>query len=422
MRAYRSCPTMPTGGLLARCEACRRGLLLPLAAPWASGGPIRRGPRQPLARALLWLALPLSLAGSPPRCSAAGVFPGRDWLTASPQSQGVSAERLEEAMQYIQTNAGGPGATEALVVRHGYLIWKGSATDVQHSSWSCSKSFAATVLGLLIEDGRCTLDTKAVEFLPMIDDHHAAYADITVRHFATMTSGYDGVGGGYADRNMDGSATWFDPAPPLFAPGAAFSYWDDAQSQFGHVLTRAAGEPLADLLRRRVAEPIDMSNWQWGTHPAADGSHVANAASGVNLSASDLARFGLLWLNQGVWNGRRLLSAEWVREATRPQVPAKLPHGGYRAETDGRGIYGYNWWVNGIKPDGNRPWSAAPPGTFMARGFNNNVCIVVPEWGLVLVRMAATGDLGSRFDAFWDAVFAKLGPGIVTGPQGTGAE
>lgn len=260
----------------------------------------------------------------------------------------MNAAKLNEAMDYIQANSGGPGAAESVVVRHGYLIWKGSQADTQHSSWSCSKSFASTVLGLLIEDDRCTLDTRAANFLPKIADRYPAYADITLRHFATMTSGYDGVGGGYADKNMDGSSTWSDPAPPLFAPGSAFSYWDDAQSQFGHVLTLAAGEELGRYFKRRIADPIGMTNWHWGTH----------------------------------------------------------------ASADGRGIYGFNCWVNGIKPDGKRPWPSAPPRTFLARGFNNNVCFVVLEWDLVLVRIGTASEPGTRFDAFWDTVFTKLAPGI----------
>lgn len=348
---------------------------------------------------------------------AAGVFPDRGWQPASPESQGVNAGKLNEAMDYIEANAGGPGAAESLVVRHGYVIWKGSQTDVQHSSWSCSKSFASTVLGLLIEDGRCTLDTRAMKLLPRISERYPAYAEITLRHFATMTSGYDGIGGGYADKNMDGSPTWFDPAAPLFAPGSAFSYWDDAQSQFGCVLTMAAGESLGQIFKRRIADPIGMTNWQWGSLKTVDGLEVDNAASGVNLSASDLARFGLLWLNQGVWKDRRLLSASWIQQATQPQVPTNLPHGGYRVDADGRGVYGLNWWVNGIKPDGRRPWPAAPPKTYVARGFNNNVCFVVPEWDLVLVRMGTASEPGTRFDAFWDTVFGMLASGITPQPQ-----
>ncbi len=134
------------------------------------------------------------------------------------------------------------------------------------------------------------------------------------------------------------------------------------------------------------------------------------------LSASDLARFGLLYLNRGVWDGRRLLNASWIEQAPQPQVPASLPHGGYRADSDGRGIYGFNWWVNGIKHDGKPPWPSAPPKTFLARGFNNNVCFVVPEWDLVLVRMAETADPGTRFDGFWNAVFEKIASGIKSSP------
>jgi len=356
--------------------------------------------------------LAIMLAGAVSQLASAGVFPDKDWQQASPESQGINSEKLNEAMSYIQAKAGGPGAAEAIVVRHGYVIWKGSQADVRHSSWSCSKSFASTVLGLLIQDGKCTLDTKAATVVPKVAAQHPAYADITLRHFATMTSGYDGVGGGYADKNMDGSPTWFDPAPPLFPPGSAFSYWDDAQSRFGHVLTVVAGEPLSDYFKRRIADPIGMTNWQWGWRSPVEGVLVDNAAAGVEVSATDLARFGLLYLNRGTWKGKKLLDSKCVDEATKCQVPASLPHGGYRADTDGRGTYGFNWWVNGIKPDGKRPWPSAPPKTYLARGFNNNVCFVVPEWDLVLVRMAASDDPGTGFDAFWDTVFAKLAPGI----------
>ncbi len=113
-----------------------------------------------------------------------------------------------------------------------------------------------------------------------------------------------------------------------------------------------------------------------------------------------------------IWKGTKLLNPQWVDEATQCQVRAGLPHGGYRADTDGRGTYGYNWWVNGIKPDGKRPWPSAPPKTYLARGFNINVCFVVPEWDLLLVRMAKSDDPGTGFDAFWEAVFARLAPGV----------
>ena len=147
---------------------------------------------------------------------------------------------------------------QLVIVRNGRLIWEGADADEVHGVWSCTKSFTSTVLGLLIDDGKCRLDSLASEFLP---DLAGSYPDVTLRHFASMTSGYRAVGdeprGGYTHGP---SPTPLVPDPrPLFAPpGSRYAYWDSAMNQFAHVLTRIAGEPLEELFRRRVAEPIGM--------------------------------------------------------------------------------------------------------------------------------------------------------------------
>ena len=235
---------------------------------------------------------------------------------------------------------------------------------------------------------------------------------VTLRHFTTMTSGYHAQGdepkGGYLHGPSD---TPFLPGEPLFEPGKKFAYWDSAMNEFGHVLTRIAGEPMKDLFRRRIADPIGMdpAKWDWGDFGKVDGV-VVNGGSGnhdnhVRISARELARFGLLFLNRGKWNGRQLISEHWVSAATRVSVPADLPWAQPESNIDGRGVYGFNWWANGVKPDGKRPWPSAPPGTFAALGYNNNRCFIVPEWDMVIVRLGTDGNVQ---DAVWDAFFQDL--------------
>ncbi len=78
-----------------------------------------------------------------------------------------------------------------MIVRNGYLIWKGSNVDKVHGVWSLTKSFTSTALGLLIDDGKTTLDTKARDIIPDMGDH---YPELCLRHFTTMTSGYRAEG------------------------------------------------------------------------------------------------------------------------------------------------------------------------------------------------------------------------------------
>ena len=119
------------------------------------------------------------------------VFPSAKWAEATPESQSVDSATLNEAAELLARTVGADGARELVVIRHGRMIWKGDNIDKRHGVWSATKSFTSTVLGLLIADGKCTLDTRVADVLPELKAH---YPDVTLRHFTTMTSGYRAVG------------------------------------------------------------------------------------------------------------------------------------------------------------------------------------------------------------------------------------
>ncbi len=330
------------------------------------------------------------------------VFPGPNWEIATPESQNVDSALLQNALNYLASQM---DISEAAVIRNGRVIWNGGNLNYRHTVWSTTKSFASTVLGLLIDDGKATLDTRASTRVPELVSR---YNGVTLRHFTTMTSGYDAVGGSYDP--VDGSYAWWIPETPMFAPGARFAYSDDAMNQFGYVMTKIAGENLSDLFRRRIANPIGMSNWNWEGLPL-DNFFVNNTSGnfeGMQISASDAARFGHLFLNRGNWAGRQLLSASWVDQATTVGVPANVTDSGFR-NIDGAGMYGFNWWVNGIKPNGQRKWPSAPPKTYASHGLNQNVITVFPEWNLVFVRQGTSAQAN---DAIWDTFYGKLGAAV----------
>ncbi len=141
-----------------------------------------------------------------------------------------------------------------------------------------------------------------------------------------MTSGIDGVGGSYDedDQGRKDANALVAPQAPFFAPGTKYQYWDEATQHYGFVLTQIAGESLEALLHRRILDPIGVRHFVW--HQDTTGK-VLNWTGGIEISAEDLARFGLLFLNGGAWNGRQLIAASWVDEATRVQVPAVLGNG-----------------------------------------------------------------------------------------------
>jgi CubicO group peptidase (beta-lactamase class C family) len=300
---------------------------------------------------LLFCLVAVPCAAMPCHAAEATVFPGSQWAEATPESQGVDSAKLNEAAELLARTVGADGARELVVIRHGRMIWKGDNIDKRHGVWSATKSFTSTVLGLLIADGKCTLDTRVADVLPELKTH---YPDVTLRHFTTMTSGYRAVGDETTGSYKHGpSNTPFVPNPkPLFTPpGSQYAYWDSAMNTLGLALTKIAGEPIEQLFKRRVADRYEtgtgatMRPWTawWST---------AARATATSTSSSPRTR----------WRGSvcfpeprptaKLVPESWIAEATRVQVPATLPWAQPESEIDGRGVYCFNWWRNGLIPDG----------------------------------------------------------------------
>ena len=208
------------------------------------------------------------------------VFPDTQWEEATPESQGVDSASLNQAMDYLIANSGGVGTAEVVVVRNGYIIWKGSDVESYHFICSGTKTFTTTVLGLLIQDGLISsVDAKAVDHLPSLDDQYPQYADITFRHLASMTSGYDSINGDswrlYKQERYDEHyqcvLTYTIPGQPLFDPGKAFKYHDPAIHMLGYILTKVSGRSLADILKERIADPIGITGWNWPDYGTREG-------------------------------------------------------------------------------------------------------------------------------------------------------
>ena len=371
-----------------------------------------------VSKYLIWSILFVLLAPLLEAKGARGMaFPGKDWKEVTPESQGIDSAKLNAAISYLKNNSGRDGVKEMVIIRNGYMVFKGANIDKVHGVWSLTKSFTSTVLGILIDDDRAALDTLAKEY---VSSMAATYPTVTLRHFTTMTSGYYAVGDEPRGSYKHGpSTTPFKPAnKPLFVPpGSKYAYWDSAMNQFANVLTRIAGEPIEALFKHKIAEAIGMnsSKWDWRDFGKVHGI-VVNGGSGnnnkhVHISARELARLGHLFLNRGKWKGKQLISGAWVEQAPRVQVPASLPLE-HLSGADGRGVYGYNWWVNSIKHDGKRKWPGAPSGTYSASGYNNNDMFVIPEWNMVIVRLGLDQTEFNITDTIYGTFIQKLGQAI----------
>lgn len=314
----------------------------------------------------------------------------------------LAASSIEATLSALTKVTGEEGADGVVVVHRGREIWAGPRADEVRPIWSCTKSFMSTCLGLLWDDGKCHPEDSVGKYLPHLAHD---YPKVTLRHLATFTSGLHA--------NEDGITA----GPPDYTPGTAIHY-SGQSNVLGHALTRIAGEPLKALIKRRIADPIGMdpSCWDWNNFGMRDGIVVNGGAghpdTGLWMSARNLARFGWLYANDGVWDRRRLISHRYIDYATKPHVAAKTPlHDPKAWYSVLPGIYGLNWWTNGIGVQGKRLWPSAPARAFAAQGNLNNICIIVPEWKLVLVR---TGQDKVIDVDLYDTTLQLLGEGLVS--------
>jgi CubicO group peptidase (beta-lactamase class C family) len=308
----------------------------------------------------------------------------------------VDAIRLEAALEAAFTEPGGDVVrnTRAVVIVHGgriiaerYAGGVGAATSLP--GWSMTKSVNSALVGVLAGAGRLRLDGAAL--LP--EWRGDGRSEITLEQLLWMSSGlqFDEDYGprGEATRLLFGAADVAaeSAARPLaHVPGTVWSYSSATSNILARIVRDSAAAGFAEYLmypRRVLFDRIGMHSAVM--EPDAAGTFVAS--SFMYATARDWARFGLLYLRDGVWDGERVLPEGWVAYSTQPAPAAR------------RGRYGAQWWLNaGAADDASvRPMPRLPQDMYWAAGFEGQYVVVVPSADLVVVRLGL-----SRPEGAWD--------------------
>lgn len=280
------------------------------------------------------------------------------------------------------------GLHSMMLLRHGKVVaegwWHPYSAERRHMMYSVSKSFTSTAIGLAIDEARLGLDSRVVDLLPddlpaEVDDHLAA---LTVRNLLTMTTGHATDTVALAELAPSGNwARAILEQPLVSPPGRLFTYNSGATYLLSAILQRLTGERLLDYLTPRLFLPLGITDATWESCPRG----IDAGGWGLSITTEDLAVFGQLLLQRGVWNGRRLVPAEWIDGASAPQVDTSdADHG-----IDGRQGYGYQFW------------RCRPAGSFRADGAFGQLCIVLPEQDAVIVFTSGIPEAQPLLDLVW---------------------
>jgi CubicO group peptidase (beta-lactamase class C family) len=266
--------------------------------------------------------------------------PGATWPTAAPEEQGFDSALLAQLVEQIHLQDLPVDSLQ--LVRNGSLILDAYfypyPDDRMHDVASVTKSVTSTLVGIAVDQGLLTLDQKVVASFPDLVPMPPSdgKADIELHHLLTMTSGLDcGRTPGEPElREMMGTDHFVQYAldlPMAVAPGTEFAYCSPGSHLLAAMITEAAGSSALDFARDNLFGPLGIVGAEWAQDPQG----VNHGWGDLQIHPRDLARIGLLFLNEGDWNGVQVVSKDWVAEATRSLVTVDI---------DGTG-YGYQWWV-----------------------------------------------------------------------------
>ena len=341
-------------------------------------------------------------------------FPDRhDWQKRAPDQAGFDRAKLDAAIAFAVANENpatkdlgtdlattfgrepfdtpiGPtkprGALNGIVVRNGYIVAEWGETERVDMTFSVTKSFLSTVVGLAWQKGLIRdVSDRVQPYVPLLDHFDSEHnTKITWDHLLRQTSDWQGTLWGkpdWADRPEGQTpADW--PKRKLSEPGTRYKYNDVRVNLLALAALHVIRRPLPQVLREEIMEPIGASStWRWHGYDNAwielDGQRMQSMTGGGHwgggmfISARDMARFGYLFLRNGKWKDRELVSPKWIAMARTPG-PANA-------------TYGYmNWFLNtDRKPLSNAPATAV---TFQGNGSNiiyidwDNDLVVVVRW------------------------------------------
>lgn len=309
-------------------------------------------------------------------------FPDTDWISTSPEDQGMSSAALDEMMQFIE-DSGAP-IRGLVVTRNGYIVKEYYSSyytvNSTHHIFSCTKSFTSTLIGIAIKEGFIdNVSQRVLGFFPemTIENMDSRKGNMTIEHVLTMTTGLD-----WNEHNIsyndpsnmynqmfgsDNPVQFFLDLPTMYDPGTHWVYTTGASHLLSAVIQKATNMSTRNFAEEYLFGPLNISIGGWNVDPQG----INNGGTQLYISTRTMAKLGLLYLNNGTWNTREILSEDYVTQASSSHV-------GINAGT----AYGYQWWIDTAND------------IFSARGSEGQYIFVAPEYNVVVAITARADEPG----------------------------
>ena len=296
----------------------------------------------------IWILLILALTGLLTTSTVHGeetYYPDAEWRTSTPEEQGLNSEKLEEMMSFIQQNY--MQIEGVVLIRNGYLVFERYpspeyTSENIHFLFSVTKSFTSALIGIALDQGYFQDTSQTMmSFFPdrEILDTDGRKSRVTVENLLMMRSGmkWDESSAGfdtpendiYHINNGDGLQYCLN-LPMVAEPGELWHYNTGSSHILSGIIRETTGTTTLDFAKTNLFTPIGIDNVLW----SADLGGTQKGGFDLQLTPRDMARFGYLYLNEGRWGDRQIISEEWIHQSTRSLTTLNEETG-----------YGYQWWI-----------------------------------------------------------------------------
>jgi len=318
---------------------------------------------------------------------------------SAPELQGIPSAAITAFVKAAQKSI--KSLHSFMLLHHGTVVaegwWYPYRPEAPHMLFSLSKSFTSTAVGFAVAEGRLSVEDTVLSLFPEEAPKKVSpnLAVMKVRHLLSMSTGHDLDATDRTLRRKDRNAVKaFLSLPVEHEPGTHFVYNSAASYMLSAIVQKLTGQTLLDYLTPRLFEPLGIQGATWESFSNHEGAAVNFGGWGLNVKTEDIARLGQLYLQKGVWNGKRLLPEAWVKQATSKQV-SNAPN----PNPDWEQGYGYQFW------------RCQPEGIYRGDGAFGQYCIVMPRQDAVLAITAGVPDMQAVLNLVWDKLLPAIGKG-----------
>ena len=239
---------------------------------------------------------------------------------STPEAEGVSSDSI---LNFLE--AAGKSKHEFhsfMFLRHGKVIaegwWNPYRPDLKHTMYSVSKSFSATAIGFAVSENLLTVNDKVISFFPeYLPDSISQYlSELRIKDLLSMSVGHETD----ATRPViNRDSNWvksFLAVPIVHKPGTKFLYNSLGSHMLSAIVQKVTGKKMIDYLQPRLFEPLGIEGMDWERDPQG----ITTGGWGLRIKTEDMAKFGQLFLQKGMWNGKQVIPAVWIEEASTPKI------------------------------------------------------------------------------------------------------